>query len=167
MCPWKTVLAVTLLVPGLLLSFVKLFSYAFSIARTHHMHMCHRLTPRNAHMGSPSQTVSSLDQIRDLAQSLLREDRPTTVLTIYADREAQLIIQEDPGILAINPMDLILVGTSINRTHNDGLHADTLRSRKWSLNTLSGISEERIRSTPFLRRNWHPCGCYFHRVVGF
>src|SRR3569832_1294265 len=111
----KAALSVVFLIPGLILGApFKGLAYLFTSVREKHGLAKEHLTPINREIGSSSTPIKNR---QELYTALLNEflhdskHRPTNALIIHGD--GNLTINEDPGILRLNPMKLVLVGAQI------------------------------------------------------
>lgn len=120
----KTLAAVALLVPGLLLSLFKLAAYASSDVRKTHalvketMAVANDPARRPRIIGSKEAPIKTIDALKAELQKAAEHaeaqnfpDNLTGALIIYGD--GALKIKEDPGILRLDPRRLILIGAEL------------------------------------------------------
>lgn len=111
----RTTAAIILLIPGLIIgSAFKAISYLSpAIRENHRLAILHR-TPVDKTLGSPEERLNLQEIKRNLQEVQLSNNplnQPTGNLVIYA-RRGTLIIN-DPGIIALNPQKIILVGARL------------------------------------------------------
>lgn len=108
--------ATILLIPGLMLSIAKLFSYLFQDIRQEHQHVVNHFSPQNQTIGSLEKPIQDLDELSGQVYSL-KEDvididqQPTNALIIHGNGNLQINTCLD--ILEINPKKLILNNANI------------------------------------------------------
>lgn len=115
--------------------FYQLLSYVFINVRLRHELVKKHFTPINREIGS---TACPIETLKGLQQALAAEKnkhprQPTNALIIHGN--GNLKINEDPGILALNPMKLILKGAQIvHESSIAGRLDDAMRvSNKWKI----------------------------------
>lgn len=148
----KTVLSIVFLVPGLLLSTFKAAAYLYADVREKHHFAIEHFTPINREIGSVANPIKSskelLDELRKEKSSDAKH-RPTNALIIHGD--GNLKINDDPGILAINPMKLILEGARIVHEPTASMSGrldDQMRyTRKWQVSSFREVSSSKTDTT--------------------
>ena len=155
----KTVLAIVLLVPGLLLSIFKGLAYLFT-DENHRLAKEH-FTPVTREIGTPAHPITTISQLSVALDDERRSDpknRPTDALIIHGD--GNLEITADPGILDFNPMKLILVGARIvpQPVLRHPLSDVMARTGKWRNEQAPSVIEALASAAP--RREWLSCKRY-------
>lgn len=145
----KTLAAIALLIPGLVLSIFKALAYLFADMRQRHALAKEHFTPINRVIGSIAHPINTIQELRD---ALKREQnqpkhQPTNALVIHGN--GQLAINEDPGILRLNPMKLILDGAQIvHRPSAIGRLDDAMwETGKWQVGATRIITVANIDAT--------------------
>lgn len=142
----RTVLAIVFLIPGLVLSLFKLISYLFADVKQRRQIILDHFSPLkagavekpckqdriNREIGTIEKPITTLVQLQEeLTRSrLLPGGDRVDALIIHADGNLKIV--SDPGILAINPLRLILEGAEFEpsvatQSGIDGLMADGVK----------------------------------------
>ncbi len=127
----KTVAAIVLLIPGLLLSVCKLLSYVFAASRRDHALVKEHFTPINRTIGSEDAQVGRTPA---LSNALDREwhkplNQKTHAIVVYGDQDFNF--DADPGMLRFNPQKIVLIGARAVNSHRHTLTDEMGSSRKW------------------------------------
>jgi len=167
----KAALSVVFLIPGLILGApFKGLAYLFTSVREKHGLAKEHLTPINREIGSSSTPIKNR---QELYTALLNEflhdskHRPTNALIIHGD--GNLTINEDPGILRLNPMKLVLVGAQIvcESSSRARLFDEMSNTHKWrkgaaSVTTSRSINDSVDEALRVVapKRSWTSCKRY-------
>jgi hypothetical protein len=143
---FRAVVSVALLIPGLALSVFKLLAYFFSEMRQRHNLAKEHFTPINREIGTvdhPITTIEALKQALTVEQNKPKH-QPTHALIIHGD--GNLAINEDPGILQLNPMKLVLDGAKIVHMPSvEGRLDDAMeKTGKWNGYTIRTVTAANV-----------------------
>lgn len=138
----KTALAIALLVPGLLLSLLKVVALCLSAeVREKHNLVKQYLTHTgkyalcNRYIGDPTHPIKTFEELQKAltVEAQKNPEDETGALVIYGD--GNLTINEDPGILEFEPFKLILIGAKIIHKSGPADRLDDLMKKtgKWNL----------------------------------
>jgi len=176
----RALASVILLIPGLVLSAFKLLAYFFTDMRQRHSLAKEHFTPINREIGSIAHPIGTIKELRQAlaAEKNKPKHQPTNALIIHGD--GNLAINEDPGILDLNPMKLILEGAQIVHRPSASLAGrldeEMGRTGKWQVaasrvvtaanvdasfaedHRVSSIEEALKATAP--RRDWTSCKRY-------
>lgn len=138
----RALVSVVLLIPGLVLSVFKLLAYFFTDMRARHSLAKEHFTPVNREIGTAAHPITTIEALRAalMAERNKPKHQPTNALIIHGD--GNLAINEDPGILELNPMKLILEGARIvHRSSLIGtLDTAMLGSGKWQFAAMRVVT---------------------------
>lgn len=133
----KTILSIVLLIPGIIVGIVfKALAYLSSAIREKHSLVKEHFTPINRTIGSVANPIKTRHELSEALAAERKSDpknRRTDALIIHGD--GNLTINEEPGIMAFNPMKLILDGVKIvhEPAMGDRLDDKMRSSRKWEV----------------------------------
>lgn len=146
----KTLLALVCLIPGLVLSIIKLISYLFTEIREKHQIILDHFSPlekgtaekpfkhdfrTNSEIGTKDEPITSIEQLaKELTKlKFLPSGNLVDALIIHGDGKLKIIT--DPGIMAINPLKLILEGVELFHPFsvNRGLDDLIAESEEWQI----------------------------------
>jgi hypothetical protein len=155
----KTLLAIVCLIPGLVLSIFKLISYLFTEIREKHQIILDHFSPlkegaaeklvkhdfrTNREIGTKDEPITSTEQLaKELAHSRhLPSGDLVDALIIHGDGKLKIVT--DPGILAINPLKLILEGAELLHPVSDERRLDDLmaESEEWEISRWRTVTKE-------------------------
>ncbi|OGN55623.1 MAG: hypothetical protein A3D96_00830 [Chlamydiae bacterium RIFCSPHIGHO2_12_FULL_44_59] len=174
----QALVSVVLLIPGLVLSVFKLLAYFFTDVRERHSLAKEHFTPVNREIGSAANPITTIEALREAltAERNKPKHQPTNALIIHGD--GNLAINEDPGILGLNPMKLILEGARIVHKPSAAVRLDDAmwRTGKWQVAAVrvvtsanvdaSAVNDHGVSSTEEAlavtapRRDWTSCKRY-------
>lgn len=174
----ETALAITVLVPGLLLASFKVFSYLFLDVRKKHALIKDHYIPINRTIGSLDQPIQSESQLVEKLQQLAYIFDPKKQLTnaLIIHGNGNLKINSAVEIPRINPMKLILVGSQIVPSVTSHFDKEMYETNKWEvysaewpahvrgrLRVINAHSIEEALQETAPRRSWISCKRY-HQI---
>lgn len=131
----KTILSIVLFIPGFIVGVIfKALAYLSSEIRGMHRLVREHFTPVDRVIGSVANPIKTREALSAAIRAERESDpknRRTNAMIIHGD--GNLTINEDPGILAFNPMKLILNGVKIVHQPAAAPRLDDgmIRSGKW------------------------------------
>jgi hypothetical protein len=178
----KTILSIVLLVPGIIVGIVfKVLAYLSSDIREKHSLVKEHFTPINRVIGSVANPIKTRHELHEAIAAERKSDpknHRTDAMIIHGD--GNLTINEDPGILAFNPMKLILDGVKIvhEPAMGDRLDDKMLFSGKWKVGprmitndpSIAGAKVQQAKSIDDAlryeapKRSWTSCKRY-HTII--